>query len=202
MADCFRQVGFMKRAIFPLPIFILPQGYTRLRIFEPRYLTMVKNAIKDESGFVLCSFEHDTPLNVSAQGCLMDIIDFDQDDNGMLLIDVYATETVQISDVFENDAGLRFGVVTSCNVPYWYTEDNHAIGEHGHLQDTLHTVFSNNPELSSLYKQTQFDQLTWIVARWLELLPISIDKKQQLAFETNFENLLSFLHTVINNEFT
>ncbi|KKN51894.1 hypothetical protein LCGC14_0617900, partial [marine sediment metagenome] len=26
----------MKRAIFPLPIFMLPEGYTRLRIFEPR----------------------------------------------------------------------------------------------------------------------------------------------------------------------
>jgi Lon protease-like protein len=55
--------------------------------------------------------------------------------------------------------------------------------------------------LQSLYKTSKFNQLAWIVARWLELLPISIEKKQQLAFETNFDNLLSFLHTVINNEF-
>jgi len=65
----------------------------------------------------------------------------------------------------------------------------------------LEEVFVNNPDLQSLYKTTKFNQLTWIVARWLELLPISIEKKQQLAFETNFDNLLSFLHTVINNEF-
>ena len=155
----------MKRAIFPLPIFILPEGYTRLRIFEPRYLTMVKNALKTNSGFVLCTFEHDTPFNISAQGCLMDIIDFDQDESGMLLIDVFASKSVQLDQV------------------------------------ALEEVFSNNPQLQSLYKHTQFNQLTWVVARWLEILPISIEKKQQLAFETNFDNLLNFLHTVINNEF-
>ena len=88
----------MKRAIFPLPLFILPQGYTRLRIFEPRYLNMVKNALQNEVSFVLCTFEHDTPFNISAQGCLVDIIDFDQDDNGMLLIDVRASQSVQIND--------------------------------------------------------------------------------------------------------
>ncbi|MGO2169264.1 MAG: LON peptidase substrate-binding domain-containing protein, partial [Pseudoalteromonas sp.] len=39
-------------------------------------------------------------------------------------------------------------------------------------------------------------------ARWLEILPISIEKKQQLAFKSNFENLLNFLHTLVNNELT
>ncbi|WP_372762318.1 LON peptidase substrate-binding domain-containing protein [Pseudoalteromonas sp.] len=192
----------MKRAIFPLPLFILPDGYTRLRIFEPRYLTMVKNAIKDNSGFVLCSFEHDTPYNIAAQGCLVDIIDFDQDDSGMLLIDVLAMKSVQIKAVELNSDALRIAEVSSRNTPYWYNEAHHAIGEHQHLHDTLQGVFANNPELRALYKHTQFDKLCWIVARWLELLPISINKKQQLAFETNFDKLLTFLHTVINNEFT
>lgn len=200
-AECFKQVDFMKRAIFPLPLFILPDGYTRLRIFEPRYLNMVKSALKENIGFVLCSFEHDTPFNISGQGCLMNIIDFDQDDNGMLLIDVCATQSVQINDVFQDEQELRYGLMSNCNTPYWYTEANNNIGEHKRLQDALREVFTNNPELSSLYKQTYFDKLTWVAARWLELLPISIEKKQQLAFETNFDNLLSFLHTVINNEF-
>ena len=62
-------------------------------------------------------------------------------------------------------------------------------------------IFYGNPELNLLYKTTNFNNLAWIAARWLELLPISIEKKQQLAFETNFDNLLNFLHTVINNEF-
>ena len=45
----------MKRAIFPLPVFILPEGATKLRIFEQRYLDMVKEAAKDNTGFVVCT---------------------------------------------------------------------------------------------------------------------------------------------------
>jgi len=191
----------MKRAIFPLPIFILPQGYTRLRIFEPRYLNMVKTALENDTGFVLCTFEHDTPFNISAQGCLVDIIDFNQDDSGMLLIDVIASKTVQIDDVYQDEQELRHGLISNCIAPYWYNQSFVDIGEHTKLKLTLQNIFSTNHELSELYKQTRFDELTWVVARWLELLPISIEKKQQLAFETNFDNLLSFLHTVINNEF-
>jgi Lon protease-like protein len=201
MAECLKEVDFMKRAIFPLPIFILPEGYTRLRIFEPRYLDMVKNALQNNTGFVLCTFEHDTPFNISAQGCLMDIIDFDQDDSGMLLIDVFASKSVQINDVYQDDQELRHALISQCNTPYWYKRDTYDVSEHQRLHDILKDVFTNNPDLSSLYKNTHFDKLQWVAARWLELLPISIEKKQQLAFETNFDNLLSFLHTVVNNEF-
>lgn len=195
------EVDFMKRAIFPLPIFILPEGYTRLRIFEPRYLNMVKNALKNNTGFVLCTFEHDTPFNISAQGCLVDIIDFDQDDNDVLLIDVFASKSVQINDVYQDEEELRHGLISDCKTPYWFSDKNKQVGEHFLLHDALRNVFYGNPELSLLYKTTNFNNLAWIAARWLELLPISIEKKQQLAFETNFDNLLNFLHTVINNEF-
>ncbi|BED91226.1 ATP-dependent protease [Pseudoalteromonas sp. MM1] len=192
----------MKRAIFPLPIFVLPEGYTRLRIFEPRYLNMVKTALQNNVGFVLCTYQHDTPFNISAQGCLVDIIDFDQDPSNMLLIDVYAAKSVQINDVYQDESQLRHGLLSDCNTPYWYNDSHSEISaDNQRLSDSLQDIFLNNKELSSLYRQTKFDNLAWVVARWLELLPISIDKKQQLAFESNFANLLNFLHTVINNEF-
>jgi len=37
--------------IFPLPVFLLPGGVTKLRIFEPRYLKMVSTASSGQ-GFV------------------------------------------------------------------------------------------------------------------------------------------------------
>ncbi len=192
----------MKRAIFPLPIFVLPEGYTRLRIFEPRYLNMVKTALQNNVGFVLCTYQHDTPFNISAQGCLVDIIDFDQDPSNMLLIDVYAAKSVQINDVYQDESELRHGLLSDCNTPYWYNDSHSEISaDNQRLSDSLQDIFLNNKELSSLYRQTKGDNLAWVAARWLELLPISIDKKQQLAFESNFANLLNFLHTVINNEF-
>ena len=70
------------------------------------------------------------------------------------------------------------------------------------LSDTLRAVFASQPDLAGLYPTPQFDNLAWVAARWLEILPISLVKKQQLAYKSSFENLLSFLHTLINNEFT
>ncbi|AXV66993.1 ATP-dependent protease (plasmid) [Pseudoalteromonas lipolytica] len=191
----------MKRAIFPLPVFILPEGYTKLRIFEQRYLTMVKEAVKDNTGFVLCTYQHDTELNLPEFGCMMQITDFNQDDSGQLLIDVYAEHAVSINQPFYDKQALRHADVERVSKPSWYVKSV-VTDENLLLSHTLQAVFANQPDLAALYKAPQFDNLAWVAARWLEILPISLVKKQQLAFKSNFENLLSFLHTLINTEFT
>jgi len=191
----------MKRAIFPLPVFILPEGATKLRIFEQRYLDMVKEAAKDNTGFVLCTYQHETEFNLPNLGCLMQINDFNQDDSGQLLIDVYAQAAVTIHNPFQDKNMLRYADVEAVIEPVWYKkiplDQNNAL-----LSETLRSVFASQPDLSALYPTPQYDDLAWVAARWLEILPISLVKKQQLAFESNFENLLTFLHTLINTEFT
>ncbi|MGO2075239.1 MAG: LON peptidase substrate-binding domain-containing protein [Pseudoalteromonas sp.] len=191
----------MKRAIFPVPVFILPGGYTRLRIFEQRYLSMVKQSLRENTGFVLCAYQHETVQNISNTGCLVNIIDFDLDKNGQLLIDINAESSVAISDVYQDESELRQGRVEYVLLPDWYTKT--PISDADKLLSTkLSDMFSSNLELTELYKETQFDNIAWVAARWLEILPISIEKKQQLAFKSNFENLLNFLHTLVNNELT
>ena len=37
-----------KTPIFPLNTIVFPGGYLPLRIFEPRYLEMVKNCLKEK----------------------------------------------------------------------------------------------------------------------------------------------------------
>lgn len=192
----------MKRAIFPLPVFILPSGYTRLRIFEPRYLDMVKEALKAEHGFVLCQYDVESYLNVPQYGCLVDIIDFSQDEQGQLLIDVAAKSVVKISDVSQNKQQLRYGQLNATEDIFWFQQPRQLTDKDKCLQMALEQLFASNVQLNELYRETHFDELNWVVARWLELLPISIDKKQQLAFKSDFANIHSFLHTVINNEFS
>jgi len=43
--------------IFPLKIVALPGSIQSLQIFEPRYVNMIKNSLKDDSGFVIAFFE-------------------------------------------------------------------------------------------------------------------------------------------------
>ncbi len=192
----------MIRAIFPLPVFILPQGYTRLRIFEMRYLEMVKESLKNDSCFVLCLYDQDAQLNVPEYGCLVEIIDFDKDENDHLLIDVVAKSLVKISNVSQNKINLRHGEVETVESPQWLYQSQPMTAQNDYLKTSLELVFNQDDEIAALYKHTEFDNLAWVTARWLELLPISYEKKQQLAFSSSFANIQTFLHTVINNELT
>lgn len=192
----------MIRAIFPLPVFILPQGYTRLRIFETRYLDMVKESYKNESEFVLCHYDPDAYLNVPEFGCLVKIIDFDKDEQGNLLIDVLAQSMVKIDYVTVDKNKLRHGNIDIVESPQWLYQKQQVTPQDRQLKESLEHVFNQTTDIATLYKKTNFDNLAWVTARWLELLPISHDKKQQLAFSSSFANIQTFLHTVINNELT
>jgi len=192
----------MIRAIFPLPVFILPGGYTRLRIFEVRYLDMVKEALKSDGQFVLCDFDPQSFSNVPETGCLVKIVDFDQDDKGHLLIDIHAQSIVTINNVTFSKSKLRHGETALLEEPEWLSHTQPLSFGDYILKESLEKLFTENYELSSLYKSTRFDDLPWVIARWLELIPISHNKKQQLAFNSGFANIQNFLHTVINNEFT
>ncbi|KPH62471.1 ATP-dependent protease [Pseudoalteromonas porphyrae] len=192
----------MKRAIFPLPVFLLPHGYTRLRIFEQRYLDMVKESLKSGSGFVLCQYDIDCYLNTPTRGCLVEIVDFTLDEGGVLVIDVAAMYAVEITDVVQDKNKLRYGQTSKTKEPNWFTEPHTIERSDTCLVSALKDLFADNKQLRNLYRETQFDNFNWVIARWLELLPISIDKKQQLAYKSDFANIHTFLHTVINNEFT
>lgn len=192
----------MIRAIFPLPVFILPQGYTRLRVFETRYLDMVKDSFKTDSSFILCHYDQDAYLNVPEHGCLVKIVDFDKDESGQLLIDIVAQSLVKLTNVMQDKNQLRYGEANTVELPQWLYQPQQVSAKDDYLKASLEHVFNQDTDISGLYKKTDFDNLSWVTARWLELLPISHDKKQQLAFSSSFANIQNFLHTVINNELT
>ena len=43
----------MKHALFPLNTIVFPGGILPLQIFEQRYLTLIKDCMKQETGFVI-----------------------------------------------------------------------------------------------------------------------------------------------------
>ncbi|MGB2162340.1 MAG: LON peptidase substrate-binding domain-containing protein, partial [Gammaproteobacteria bacterium] len=65
--------------IFPLKIVALPGSIQSLQIFEPRYVNMVKNSLKEDSGFVIAFFEEEnseSSVAISKKGTYVRIIDF------------------------------------------------------------------------------------------------------------------------------
>lgn len=61
-------------AVFPLPLFILPRGRQRLRIFEPKYLKMVAHAAQGD-GFIIATQDNTNSERLSSWGqkCLLSI---------------------------------------------------------------------------------------------------------------------------------
>lgn len=187
----------MKSAIFPLPVFLLPDGYTRLKIFEERYLFMVKDALKNEKGFVLCSFENDAYLNTPQDGVYVKIVNFSQDDSGQLLIDVHATHRVKISNTYQDNQKLRHADVELLDGYYWPYDSSNVHTFDTNISEMLKNVFKENEIIDALYYKQNFDSPIWVVSRWLELLPISIEHKIKIRQVRTFEQVSEFVHNVL-----
>ncbi|MCF6439665.1 LON peptidase substrate-binding domain-containing protein [Pseudoalteromonas luteoviolacea] len=189
----------MKRALFPLPVYILPQGYTRLRIFEPRYLHMVKVAMKEQSGFVLCHGDKASDTAVSREGVFVEIVDFSQDNGGQLLIDVYAKHRVVITDVTIDEMNLKHGWCHTIDEPLWEL-DSENFAYHERLADLLRDLFVVNAELNDLYKKKNYADPIWVAARWLELLPLTLTQKQKIQSCQTYQAVAGVLFEVFDDQ--
>ena len=61
------------------------------------------------------------------------------------------------------------------------------------LKQRLEEVFNNYPEIARLYPDRNFEDPTWVCNRWLELLPLPGEVKQDLLSENNFSQMLAYL---------
>jgi Lon protease-like protein len=94
--------------LFPLRTVLFPGGTLPLRIFEPRYVDMIRWCMRESSGFGVvllkegsdvldASTPADTP-NIFSVGTEAQIIDFDQADNGLLGIVARGGEKFRVLD--------------------------------------------------------------------------------------------------------
>ena len=179
-------------AVFPLPLFILPNGIQRLRIFEPRYLSMIAEA-GERGGFVIARYDNELAFNVPNWGTRVEVIDFHAGKDGILVADVKAIHLVSLDNmVYRNDNLL---LADTCYKSHWdrLSSDSSSMA----LGRLLEQLFEDNDALAQLYGTTHFDRLDWVCARFLEILPLSLNEKEKFIHPSSFEQLTVFLHSVI-----
>jgi hypothetical protein len=80
----------IERPLFPLRTVLYPGGLLPLRIFEPRYVGLVRDCMRDGHGFGVTPIrqgaEAGAPAEPYALGTLAEIVDFDQGQDGLLHI--------------------------------------------------------------------------------------------------------------------
>ncbi len=183
----------MRIPVFPLPVFLLPGGMTRLNIFEPRYLKMVKVASQGE-GFVIQTTGTGGPL--SEFGSWVQITNFGQSQNGLLQIDVLCKGLVLLSQAARDPDQLLWAQASP--VAHWPAE---LTGSASPLfAASLQQCLQQNEQLSSLYSSPLFEQESWVVARWLEIAPIANSYKVLFYLPDSYPKAVALLSEILLNK--
>lgn len=102
--------------LFPLRAVLFPGSSLRLRIFERRYIDLIRDSMRDGNGFGIPAIksgnEAGTPVTPFEIGTLASVVDWDQGKDGLLSIVVLGTRRFHLHATRVDTAGLLVGTVT------------------------------------------------------------------------------------------
>ena len=185
--------------IFPLSINVLPGAYLPLQIFEPRYLDMVKSSLAKEEGFCIALTKGEGPISVKGfpnhydVGTYVEIVDFNQLQNGLLGITVKGLNKVEISDRWKQDDELLIATITKIK------EIGEDLSEEPSYKEVWSMLLeiSEHPEIKKLNLEIDLKNAINVSYILGSLLPLTPQEKQtMLEFESSVEKL-DYLKSII-----
>lgn len=175
--------------LFPLPTMVLPGGLLPLRLFELRYIDMVKECFRNDTGFGVCLSR---PSGQSAveepypHGTLVSLIDFDQGADGLLHIVAEGKQEFQLNDFSVEPSGLVVGEVSYLPLP----NPQPLPDEYASLGVKLGVILDYVDEHIQ-YPTRKLDDAAWVCNRLLELLPLDARVKFDILNLINLDDRLN-----------
>ena len=166
--------------LFPLSAVLFPGGSISLRIFEPRYLAMVRDCVRDTRPFavslLLRGGEDAETATALAVGTLAQIVDFYTLPDGLLGIRAEGSRRFHVDNAHARNDGLMIGKLS-----LWPEEMPLQMPPEYSLLSTLaasliENVVKGGPEPS----KQQLDDAAWVSFRLAEILPFTLGERQQL----------------------
>lgn len=183
--------------LFPLNAVLFPGGEVALRIFEPRYLEMVRDCARGSSPFGVCLIldgaEVGEPATPAAVGTLAHIVDFSTTPDGLLGIRARGERRFRLARSRVRDNGLAHG-----EVEVWPDEERAEVPVEFHLLATiLERLLEKTGGAHAKAPRAQFDDAGWVGFRLAELLPLENRERQMLLQTTDpLERLTQLMHTL------
>ena len=163
-------------SLFPLNIVLFPDGPLPLRIFETRYVDMVRRCMREDAAFGVVLIREGSEVGeveVYDVGTMAKITDFDPLPDGLLGLSCVGMQRFRIVTRSRQADGLNLGAVE-----WLEPEPAVAVPErHARLAQLLQTVL---PQLGEVYSdiEMRLDDAAWVGHRLAEILPIPLSDKQ------------------------
>ena len=193
----------MKQAIFPLHTILFPGGILPLQIFEQRYLSLIKDCMKQETGFVTVLISEGKEVGAAPQiystGCYVEIIDWESLPNGLLGVTIQAKYRVKLSACSVRDDGLLLAETTvfESTLESAQHEEDSLPEVFTPLADTLKQLMKH-PFAERYQEAVDYNNVADVCFRLSELLPIGNREKQQLLEAETAQQMLDLLTLHIN----
>lgn len=189
----------MKHALFPLHTVLFPGSTLPLQIFEQRYLNLIKDCMKQETGFVVVLISEGKEVGETPQiyqiGSYVEITDWQSLENGLLGISIQAKHRVRLSSCSVRDDGLL--LAETAVFESTLDQDPPLPEAFKPLSDTLKQLLEH--PYAQHYKATiNINSTAEICYRLSELLPISSKQKQLLLETDSTQQMLDMLALHIN----
>lgn len=180
--------------LFPLGSTLFPGGLMPLKIFEPRYLTMTRQAFQSGEPFGMVALQSGSETVVPEQeevlhkmGVMAHIEAFEEFNPALFLIRVKAGERFHIDSVERQKNGLWMAQVATLapdaevDVP---AELQSSADKLGALIRSLqeHGVLEHDMPFAKPYR---LGDCSWVSNRWSEMLPLESAQKQTLLGQTH-----------------
>jgi Lon protease-like protein len=166
--------------LFPLHTTLLPGAAIGLRVFEPRYLDLVRETGRSGEGFGVCLIlegnEVGAPATPAAFGVQVKIEDFDVGADGVLQLRLRGTLRFHVARTRVRDNGLVVADVRWCDED----PDDELRPQHALLATVLDHIIEQAGAAFAPASPALMDQASWVSWRLAELLPLSEQQRLQL----------------------
>ncbi|MEP7186593.1 MAG: LON peptidase substrate-binding domain-containing protein [Rhodanobacter sp.] len=183
--------------LFPLSTVLFPGGQLHLRIFEPRYLDLVRECTRYGTGFGVCLIldgeETGAPAAPAAVGTMARINDFHTGEDGLLGIVAEGGKRFRVARSRVRSDGLLRG-----DVEIWPGEQEQTVPvEFALLQSILERLVETMAPHWRDAPRTAYDDASWLGFRLAELLPLESSEQQRMLELTDPMQRLSELRDIL-----
>lgn len=190
--------------LFPLKTVLFPEGILPLKVFETRYIDMVRECMKHNMPFGVVLIKAGQEVGTAAEpeeiGCLAHITDWDIQNLGVMLL--------------RTQGGTRFRTLETrvladqrleARVEMIAADEAITISDiHVNCAKTLKIVMDDidakgrteygNAFVSPFSHPIRLESASWVSNRWCEILPIPLKARQKLLELGDAQSRLSIVH--------